>query len=724
MTVAISEIREDLQRDYGDREGYACIAWKDRKHQNPNHFEQRFFEWPSQLDQAVRFVKRQSERGFCVWKPTALLNGERRRSEDACPSNVLSFEVDQQLSEDAHSLLKDVGATLINSGGRGHVHVKVYLDEDVPWEENARLAESVARGCGVTGNKDSGGKWGPADLLRIVGTRNTKEGAGDVTVRTAGHMITAKALTSLVSKPIIHFDRSRATTSIARETANQDALSPRLRRELNKEYEDGSAGGWKFWKMCADEGVSVAQALAHSYNHAGIASHHPPYSESSLVSQINKAYAQSERERRQQQEFADFWEARPILGHVRDFAEARLVVPWAMLGALLVRVAAVIPPVYVLPPTVGSYASLNIFVGLVARSGGGKGTAAKAAADAIDFGEDIFTCPLGSGEGLNKAFGSRQSGGEEPMWFRDAILVEANEVDTLTAQQQRGGSTVGGELRQAWSGEQLGHMYSDPTKRIIIKPHRYRLSLLVGVQPRRAKALVDDAPGGLFQRFLWLPGNTDSPPVVRPACPQQIVLKERKELTFEDLEDAEQLLLHLDRPYSELKVISVPKCADDATVDARLRELRGEVDPLDAHANLCRLKVAALLMWLDDRREAISEEDWRLAGIVMAVSTHTRNEMLDEIKRAQQEAAVERGRTASITDQAKKDHTTRVRALAEVLESKISNAGGMTHNALKKKLTVRQRSLMDDALELLLSSGKLTEQKTKSNRPGKAYFPA
>ena len=78
-----------------------------------------------------------------------------------------------------------------------------------------------------------------------------------------------------------------------------------------------------------------------------------------------------------------FWSARPELARLRDFARARRVAPWALFGVALARIVAVIPPSVVLPPLVGGHASLNLFVAVVAKSGGGKGSSESAAEDAI-----------------------------------------------------------------------------------------------------------------------------------------------------------------------------------------------------------------------------------------------------------------------------------------------------------------------------------------------------
>ena len=52
-----------------------------------------------------------------------------------------------------------------------------------------------------------------------------------------------------------------------------------------------------------------------------------------------------------------------------------------LLGSVLVRLIAAVPPDTVLPPIIGGHASLNLFTAVVDHSGGGKGGAEAAAAD-------------------------------------------------------------------------------------------------------------------------------------------------------------------------------------------------------------------------------------------------------------------------------------------------------------------------------------------------------
>jgi len=68
---------------------------------------------------------------------------------------------------------------------------------------------------------------------------------------------------------------------------------------------------------------------------------------------------------------SEFWIARPELAHIRQAAHSRSRCADSVLVATLARVAALVPHTVVLPPIVGSVASLNFFAAMVARSGGG-----------------------------------------------------------------------------------------------------------------------------------------------------------------------------------------------------------------------------------------------------------------------------------------------------------------------------------------------------------------
>jgi hypothetical protein len=387
---------------------------------------------------------------------------------------------------------------------------------------------------------------------------------------------------------------------------------------------------------------------------------------------------------------ADFWDARQLLMHVHDFARARRSSPWAVLGVVLARVAAVAPPRVVLPAMVGGQASLNPYVGLVGPAGAGKGAAEAAAADAIQLG-DVEVGALGSGEGLVHLFMRRLSDkdGGGQVQHHEAVLLSVPEIDTLTALGARQGATLLPELRKAYMGERLGFGYADPKKRLSLSSHAYRLALVVGIQPERALALLSDSDAGTPQRFLWMPATDAGAPEVAPACPKPWRWK-APEWPPEEFFD----------PRTDLGVC---RAARDLIDTERVKRLRGEGDALDGHALLARLKVAALLGILDGRLE-VSDADWQLADVVMRVSLATRNSVAValhavSLRRTEAEAA----RAATIGKRvAKATEEVSVERTANNIVRKLRAAGnGLSHSELRRQVPARDREHFDEAIDVL-----------------------
>jgi hypothetical protein len=76
-----------------------------------------------------------------------------------------------------------------------------------------------------------------------------------------------------------------------------------------------------------------------------------------------------------------FWDSRPWLRDLRQFARSRRVSPWGMLGCVLVRILSTVPPGVVLPPLVGSYATVNTFIAISSDPATSKSAMMKAAED-------------------------------------------------------------------------------------------------------------------------------------------------------------------------------------------------------------------------------------------------------------------------------------------------------------------------------------------------------
>ena len=199
-----------------------------------------------------------------------------------------------------------------------------------------------------------------------------------------------------------------------------------------------------------------------------------------------------------------FWELTPTLRHVRDFAHARLMGPWAVLGVALARVVAEVPPTVQLPPWVGGNASLNLFIALVGLSGDGKGGPEKTAKDAFRLGP-VYSTGIGSGQGINHLFAHYDGKAKTTVMDRTSVYFSVPEVDTIGSEKGRTGSNLLPQLRKAWDGSDLTFGYADRTKSIVVDEHTYRLVAVVGVQPGRAETLLEDVDAGTPQRYLWLP---------------------------------------------------------------------------------------------------------------------------------------------------------------------------------------------------------------------------
>jgi hypothetical protein len=405
----------------------------------------------------------------------------------------------------------------------------------------------------------------------------------------------------------------------------------------------------------------------------------------------------------------DFWTARPVLTHLRDFARARRVGPWALLGCVLMRIVAATPPSHVLPPLVGGQASTNLFTGIVSVSGGGKGTAEAAAQDAIDLPYVPILGP-GSGEGIGHLFFGWDKTDKELKQHTVAVILSAAEIDTLSALKTRQASTLFPELRKAWMGEPLGFAYVDKEKRLTVPRHSYRLCLSVGIQPANAASILDDHSAGTPQRFLWFPADDPDAPDERPEQPEKWPNPLIQIGTYRD-----------HRTRQEMQVCETAQAEIDA---ARLSRLRGGTsEALDGHALLAQLKVAAALALLDGRRNAITEDDWRLAGMVRAISDQTRQHVIavlerDKVKNNQARAHAEADR-AIVLDNKLAEHSSQ--RAGQAIMRKLSNVNGdgwVTRSKLRGFLTSKDRDHFGAAIDALKLSGQVEERELDADHQG------
>lgn len=395
----------------------------------------------------------------------------------------------------------------------------------------------------------------------------------------------------------------------------------------------------------------------------------------------------------------DFWDSRESLSHIRDTSYGRMVAPWAVLGVAMTRALCAVPWYVRLPPLIGGPGSLNFFAALVGASGTGKGAADAVARELVPHGPDIGAVEVGSGEGLAHQFVRRATAAElaaDPplgdahgmIWLRRACLFAATEVDALAAVGRRSSATILARLRSAWSGEELGFGYAAAEKALVVGTHGYRLCLIVGVQPRRAGPLLDDAAGGTPQRFFWARvtdprikrrprGITTITPLTLPAWPL------------------------------DSWTMPVPGIAEDAVLDAHVARQQGDGDALDGHALFCRLKVMAALCVIDGRIEP-TVEDWSLSGVVMAHSDRVRAEVVADLASAAREEAEDKGVLTGVERDAAAGsaHATQLDRVCGVIlrgVERLQAAGKpVKESTITRFIAGRDRAMKADALEALI----------------------
>jgi hypothetical protein len=379
----------------------------------------------------------------------------------------------------------------------------------------------------------------------------------------------------------------------------------------------------------------------------------------------------------------DIWDSRPWMRAIHDVAKSRMVAPMALLAAFLGRVAAEVPEWVVLPGIAGPRASLNLYVALVGPPGAGKSAAIGVSREMATMvshlagGWTSHQGKPGSGEGLMRMFADpvREEDPETGhktwrlSWNSHRVVMTAEEVGVIESLQDRAGSTLAPILREMWGGVGTGFGYADPSKRVSLGDHEYRLVLLVGAQPGRVDFITSEADAGTPQRYLWIDAEDremDSR-VPHMDIPEAVVV----------------LPLEFGRPHAGLVEVVVEEWLWWLIRDRRAAQGRGEDWAPGQHEDLNRLVVAALIAFCESRM-TISKDDWRLAGIILAHSLRTFKKLLDHQRREREQTNILRGHSDAERSEAATEHRLLKQALnvARVVHRHAANppAGKRPHS--------------------------------------------
>jgi hypothetical protein len=414
----------------------------------------------------------------------------------------------------------------------------------------------------------------------------------------------------------------------------------------------------------------------------------------------------------------EFWQARPVLAHLRAAAWAKRLAPDAVLHAVLARLAAGRRASIGIDSGIED-SSLNYFAAIIGASGAGKSRAWRLAGRLLPLDpEHCPARPLGSGEGVSEAFmGVVQSVDPETMkaiklrtQVRFNVLFELDEGQALTAMLQRSGATIGPALRSAWSGAVLGQQNADAERNRRVDG--YATGLVAGFQPDAMQALIDDTHTGMPQRFAFVAATDPALPRERPDDPGPLPVN------LSGVLEGMAANPFAARGVEFGAMVTVPPDVTDELDAALLAVGTGEATPaeLDSQRIAMMLRFAGLLALLEGRF-AVNGEDWQLAGQLWEVSASVRDALVtraaETAERARERAndhyATRQARAAvevSTADQ-------RVERIATRLAKYVHAEGALTRGPARKILASRDREWFDTAVELAEARGWLVTSDSK-----------
>jgi len=405
----------------------------------------------------------------------------------------------------------------------------------------------------------------------------------------------------------------------------------------------------------------------------------------------------------------DVFEYTLVLRHIRQLAYSRVTSPHSLLAAILARVLAEVPPTTVLPPVVGTPASLNLGVTLVGPSGSGKSTAIGLSREALgptglDQQQNLDRSP-GSGEGLAATYledervvddnGKLVKTGNKTVIPDPRRVMIVEEVGSLAAGAKRQGATIMAELRKALRGEMLGQENATTETRRHVPAGAYRLVAMVGVQPEHSHALLnpDEVSAGTPQRFLWASATDSSIP--REPVPDPGPL----DWTLPALPDQ----------------IDYPERIKAQVRESHWLRAQGNIGSERGHLTLTALKVATALALLHGETE-ITEQWWEIASALTDRSMEVQRECYAALAAAAARENESRGKAQAQVDAARDEHSLEIaynRIQRRVMRA-VEEKGYASVSQIKRRLKNDDRELLDDVLGQLAEEG-LIEVKPYDN---------
>lgn len=385
----------------------------------------------------------------------------------------------------------------------------------------------------------------------------------------------------------------------------------------------------------------------------------------------------------------EFWSATDQLRLIHAWARARYVAPRALLLAVLLRVI-VSTSHRVMLPGPPAPASLNMAIVLIGRSGAGKGVTDKLAR--LLWPTDIHEEGLGSGQGIHELYKETK----DPADRITSALFTVSEIDHLTALNAGQGNNTLAALKAGLTGDRLGSKGASTATSRSVPADSYRLCLSISAQYGHTAVILDDVSGGTPQRIVW--GSVTDPTIPDTPGPEPDHVLDSN-LPAWALVDKQVLIQY-----------GTPAIAEYVAAGL-LANQRGQLDAIDGHRTLTRLKVAAALAILDHRM-VVSALDWELSEHIMAESDATRTAVLEYDRQAARAKVRDRAMSRAAGEQFISDHKLE-RAKKAILRW-LERDGQLARHDLRRKLKADLRDHFDPAIAELAAEGMIAETSVKN----------
>jgi hypothetical protein len=244
------------------------------------------------------------------------------------------------------------------------------------------------------------------------------------------------------------------------------------------------------------------------------------------------------------------------------------------------------------------------------------------------------------------------------------------------------------------------------------------MGLIIGFQLNTVQQLLTSVEAGTVQRFLFCWAL--DPSVPRERLPDPGPLPQ----VWQSSAPLEGGFVNPDPEPDLRQVTFTPAILDELWEGrhGRVTTAPETLEDLSSHRPVTLIKLSALLAYLDCGRRNVTDEDWRLAGMVWDASCRVRDHAIETGRRAAGKAALDRRAAHSAQELAVDEARTASEwrhveeRVALSVTRLVQQHGPQTAGAIRRRSYSPDRPRVADALLLAVERGWLTEK-------GNQYIP-